>query len=229
MIADIKVIYKDKNLIAINKPVGMPSQSDPTGDADALSLTSALLASMEERAELYLLHRLDRGVGGVLVFARNKKTAADVSALIAERKVEKEYIAIARGCAAEGEYRDLLYKDARQGKSFVASRVRSGVKEALLYAKVLERKTIERGEVTLLKLSLFTGRHHQIRVQTSTRGTPLLGDKKYGDNDRLTRYPALFATKVAFTLGAEKYEFSASVDAGAYPWCEMDTLKGEVT
>lgn len=229
MITDIKVIYKDKNFIVINKPVGMPSQSDPTGDADALSLTSALLASSGERPELYLLHRLDRGVGGVMMFARNKKAAAEVSELIAQRKVEKEYIAVAVGNAIAGEYRDLLYKDARQGKSFVVGNQRSGVKEAVLFATVLENKKIERGDVTLLKLSLCTGRHHQIRVQTSSRGTPLLGDKKYGDSDRRTRYPSLFATRVSFVLAGRSYEFCAYPDVSAYPWCEMDSLKREVT
>ena len=219
--SDIKIIYKDKDLIAIIKPVGMPSQADPTGDADALTSTSAFLASQNEASELFLLHRLDRGVGGVLIFARNKKAAAAVSEIFAQRLAEKEYFAAVRGECEGGVYRDLLYKDAKQGKSFVVKSMRSGVREAELSADPISSAALDGKDMTLMRVSLKTGRHHQIRVQFSSRRHPLVGDKKYGDSDARTRFPALFATSLRFSLGGRDYRFDAVPDASAYPWCHF--------
>lgn len=225
MSTDIEILYKDKDIAVIKKPVGMPSQKDPTGDADALSGTSAILASSGECPELFLIHRLDRGVGGLLVFARNKKTAAALSALVAERKMKKEYLAVARGEVSGGEYRDYLYKDAKQGKSFVTDRMRKGVKEAVLYAEPIETGTAGSGIATLVHISLGTGRHHQIRVQLSSRKNPLIGDKKYGDSDRIAHTPSLFAAKLSFSLFGREYSFEALPDGSAYPWREFDYFK----
>ena len=221
----MNILFKDENLIAIEKPVGMPSQKDPTGDADALSETSAFLASLGEKSELFLLHRLDRGVGGVLVFARNKRSAAAVSEIIAKREMEKTYLAVVRGECEGGTYRDLLYKDAAQGKSFVARSMRKGVKEAELFAEPIEITEASGKKMSLMRVLLKTGRHHQIRVQFSSRSYPLIGDKKYGDTDVNTRAPSLFATSVSFKIGKREYAFSAKPDINSYPWCLFESLK----
>jgi len=216
----MEILYKDKNLIAINKPAGIPTQPDPSSDLDAMTLSSDLLMKDgEKNTELYLVHRLDRVVGGVLVFARNKSSAAHLSALMAERSsVEKEYLAVVDGEAAGGILTDYLYKDARAGKSFVVDRKRAGVKEASLeYSKVSVAET-SYGTKTLIKVKLHTGRFHQIRAQLSSRKMPIVGDGKYGSKDNKSKFPSLFAFRVAFEMDGKKYEFVKMPEKENYPW-----------
>ena len=103
----MQILHLDKNLIAVSKPCGMPSQSDPTGDKDAMTLASELLRDMGERDSLWLVHRLDRVVGGVIVFARNREAAATLSCLFAERGAKKQYLAVAEGDLSGGTLTDL--------------------------------------------------------------------------------------------------------------------------
>ena len=165
----IEIVSKNADYIIINKPAGMPSQSDPGGDLDAMSATSSLLSDMGEREELFLIHRLDRVVGGLLVFARNKKTAAYLSTLVADRKIEKIYLAVVDGVAEGGVMKDYIYKDASIGKAFVTERARSGVKSAELEYETLATREIEGRSLSLVKIRLKTGRFHQIRAQFSSR------------------------------------------------------------
>ena len=174
----IEIIDKSKNYIVVYKPAGVPSQSDPSGDADAMSLCSEQLRSMGESGELFLIHRLDRVVGGLIVFARNKKAAADLSAQVADRRLTKVYYAVVEGRAEGGIMRDFLYKDATLGKAFVTDRKRAGVKEAELEYSVLDTVEVDGVELSLVKICLKTGRFHQIRAQFSSRKMPLVGDKK---------------------------------------------------
>ena len=102
MITNPEIIYKDKNVVVIVKPVAMPSQSDPTGDMDAMTKTSEILASIGESDALWLVHRLDRHVGGLLTFARNKKSAAELSKIIQDGALTKRYLAVCHGKAEEG-------------------------------------------------------------------------------------------------------------------------------
>ena len=211
----VEIVKKDREYVIINKPIGVPSQPDPTGDPDALGMTSELLRSMDERAELWLVHRLDRTVGGLMVFARTKSAAAELCALAASDGIEKLYLAVAEGSVAGGEYRDYIYKDARLSKAFVVDSARRGVKEALLDCEPL----VTHSERTLCKISLHTGRYHQIRVQMSSRGTPLVGDGKYGSRDKGARVPSLMAYSLAFSLGGKRISASVLPDASVYPWC----------
>ena len=110
----------------------MPSQSDPSGDKDAMTLTSELLRSEGSNPSLFLIHRLDRVVGGLMVFARTKEAAALLSSAVAERDMTKEYFAVVPGSPEGGVMEDYLYKDANLGKAFVTDRKRNGVKEARL-------------------------------------------------------------------------------------------------
>jgi 23S rRNA pseudouridine1911/1915/1917 synthase len=214
----MQILYKDRNLIAVYKEAGIPSQPDPTGDSDAMTLLSELLTSENEKNELYLLHRLDRVVGGVLVFARNKKYAAILSALISEKEAQKEYLAVVCGDANGGIMEDLLYKDARAGKAFVVDRKRAGVKDARLEYSVIGKVTTEKGIYSLVKIRLHTGRFHQIRVQFSSRKMPIIGDRKYGSADGGAKMPALFAARLSFTAEGKRYDFEKMPDKNSYPW-----------
>ena len=214
----MEILYKDKNIVAVYKEAGIPSQPDPSGDADAMMLCSSQLKSEGESGELFLVHRLDRVVGGVLVFARNKKYASLLSEAVASKSAEKEYLAVVEGDARGGVLTDLILKDARAGKAFIVDRKRAGVKEASLEYKQLARKETDSGVLSLLRIKLHTGRFHQIRAQFSFRKMSIVGDGKYGSRDKGARLPALFAFRFAVNIESEKYEFKKMPNTENYPW-----------
>ncbi len=157
----MEILYSDENIIVCVKPVGVDSEHD----------MPRLLGG-----EIYTLHRLDRNVGGVMVYAKTKQTAAHFSKLIQEGKLVKEYVALVHGTPPEaGDWQDLLFKDSRKNKVFVVKKQRAGVKAARL-----DFKRLTAGERSLVRIRLHTGRSHQIRVQFASRGYPLVGDHKYG-------------------------------------------------
>ena len=220
----IKIIYKDKNFAVIYKPAGIPSQSDNSADKDAMTLTSEALSAHGERSELWLVHRLDRVVGGLMVFARNKKYAAILSALAAERGMKKEYLAVVDGVTEGGVFTDYLYKDAAKGKAFVVDRARAGVKLAELECSPLSSVETEKGRKTLVKVELHTGRFHQIRAQLSARKTPITLDGKYGSRDGVPGAPALFAFRLSFVAEGKDYSFFHLPEA-VYPWTLFELQK----
>ena len=191
----MEILYLDKRVVAVNKPYGMPSQSDPTGDIDAMIATAEELRARGEGDKLWLVHRLDRTVGGVLVFARTSKAAAELSEAFSSRSARKEYFAVVSGDVEEGEYTDYIYKDSAAGKAFVTDKERKGVKAASLYCTPLASLDIEWGRVTLVKVALDSGRFHQIRVQLASRGSSILGDGKYGSRVRC-KPMALFSSRL---------------------------------
>ncbi len=213
-----EILYKSKDFVVILKPAGMPTQSDTSGDEDAMLLTSRALSDMGEPSDLWLVHRLDRVVGGLVVFARNKATAAELSELVGGRGMEKEYLAVVEGRAEGGVMRDFLFKDSKQGKSFVVDTERRGAKLAELEYMPLAFAEGERGVRTLVKIKLHTGRFHQIRAQFSSRGHSLVGDGKYGSHDNKAKMPALFASRLAFAVKGKKTEVTALSDLDSYPW-----------
>ena len=181
----MKILYEDKHIVCVEKPVGVLSQSG-AGDS-ALPDLVTLLTEREAalgNPEPYIgvVHRLDAGVGGAMVYAKKPYAAAALSEAIRGRDFTKEYLCVVSGRPQEdaGEYRDLLWKDAKANKVYVVDRTRNGVKEASLSYRVLQ--TVERdGEIySLLRVTLGTGRSHQIRCQLSHHGTPILCDGKYG-------------------------------------------------
>jgi len=222
------IIYKDENIVVINKPVGMPSQSDLSGAFDAMSATKALLSSACEQDELFLLHRLDRGVGGLMVFARNKSYAAELSSAIASKKITKEYLAVAKGIPEEGVYTDYLFKDSATNKSYAVRTQRKGAKYAELSLTRLSMRELCGNTASLVRIKLDTGRHHQIRVQLSSRRTPLLGDKKYGGADYSCKGVSLFAFALSFAAFGKEYSFKAKPNTDIYPWAnfknEVDSI-----
>ena len=169
----VPIFFEDNSIVVCEKPVGVLSQGAPDCGESMLSILEQQVGGT-----FYPVHRLDRGVGGVMVFARTPAAAASLSRAVQQRTLEKSYLCVVRGCPEEREgiYRDLLFKDSGRNKSFVVTRMRKGVKEASLAYWVLEQQ----GDATLVLVTLHTGRTHQIRVQFSSRKTPLLGDTKYG-------------------------------------------------
>ena len=221
----IEIIKKTTDYVIIYKPQGVPSQSDPTGDKDAMTECSEILRSLGEKDSLYLIHRLDRVVGGLIVFARNKQTAAVLSSLVAERLLEKEYYAVVEGTPEGGILKDYIYKDSTSGKAFVTDRKRVGVKEAELEYKTLSTADFDNRKLSLVKIRLKTGRFHQIRVQFASRKMPLIGDKKYGSKDFKAKMPSLFAAALAFDFKGKRVLANTLPRIDEYPWSLFDKEK----
>lgn len=185
------ILYSDRDLAVCIKPVGLDSENQvPTALKEQLG------------GEIFTVHRLDLNVGGVMVYARTKAAAAKLSKSIQEGTMVKEYVAMVHGVTPEsGDWEDLLWKDSKKNKVFVVKRKRAGVKDARL-----EFQTLRSGETSLVRIRLHTGRSHQIRVQFSSRGFPLMGDHKYGSRDQLNE-PRLFSCCIRFPWGNEIKEF----------------------
>ena len=174
----ITILYEDDAVLVCIKPAGMPSE----GGSDALPV---ILSAQRCGAYIGTVHRLDTAVGGCMVFARTRESASALSAMVQDRRMKKEYLAVVGGVPAEpeGKMEDLLFKDSSKNKSYVVKRMRRGVKEARLYYRTLESVLDDSGTASLVHILLDTGRTHQIRVQFSSRAMPLLGDRKYGGRE----------------------------------------------
>ena len=214
----IEIISKTDDYVIIYKPAGIPSQSDPGGDPDAMTICRRLLREMGEKDALYLIHRLDRVVSGLMVFARNKKSAADLSLQVSERNFRKSYFAVVQGKAEGGVMSDYIYKDPRLNKAFITDRKRPGVKNCELEYECKAISENEGKSFSLVKIQLKTGRFHQIRAQFASRQMPLIGDKKYGSRDFKTKMPSLFATEIAFTINDKEVRASRLPSLSEYPW-----------
>ena len=154
--------------------------------------------------EIYPIHRLDKNVDGVMVYARTKQSAATLSKAVQEGTMVKEYVAMVHGTPPEsGDWTDLLWKDSGKNKVFVVKRERKGVKKARL-----EFQRLVEGDNSLVRIRLHTGRSHQIRVQFASRGYPLVGDHKYGARDDSTA-PMLFSCRLTFPYGGQLRQFEA--------------------
>lgn len=200
---ELNILYEDKSIIVCEKPIGVLSQADAKGKgSDMPTLLAAHFAESGERAEPYVLHRLDAAVGGLMVFAKNERSAAALSAQIAHGEMQKEYFAVCGGnlqadLGDEGEMFDYLFRDAAKNKSYVTNRKRAGVKDAKLAFRVLAVAEDANGSFSLCRVKLFTGRTHQIRVQFASRKHPLAGDKRYGSTAN-EKSLALFSAFLAF-------------------------------
>ncbi len=205
------ILFEDKHIIAVKKPVGMLSEMSDAPESLPVALKNVI------NSEIFTLHRLDKPVGGVILYAKTKKGASDFSRLIADNKLRKTYLAVVEGTPEEKEGRmeDLLFKDSQKNKTFVVKRMRKGVKSASLKYKVIA--TVN--NLSLVEIELETGRSHQIRVQFASRKNPLCGDGKYGSRDNKCTI-ALFSHKAEFTHPETKEELciTALPDYNEYPW-----------
>ena len=186
----MELLYSDLHIAVCLKPVGLDSEH---------ALPQQLSAALG--GEIFTVHRLDVNVGGVMVYARTKQAAAELSRLVQEGLLVKEYVAQVHGDVPEsGDWEDLLFKDSRKNKVFVVKKERKGVKKARL-----EFVHLGGG---LVRIRLHTGRSHQIRVQFASRGFPLVGDHKYGARDGETA-PMLFSCCLRFPWQGEEKVFEA--------------------
>lgn len=183
----MKVLYEDNHIIVVEKSVNIPSQADKTGDIDMLTLVKNYIKEKYNKpGEVYLglVHRLDRPVGGVMIFARTSKAAARLSEQVRIKQMKKKYLVIADGKFKEqkGIWQDYLIKNEKLNTSKVVNEQTKNSKLAILDYEVL--KYNEEINLSLVKVNLHTGRHHQIRVQFASRNHSICGDQKYGTRGR---------------------------------------------
>ena len=192
----MEFLYSDKDITVCIKPVGLDSEAQvPEEIRQALG------------GQVFPVHRLDKNVGGVMVYARTREAAARLSKAVQEGTMVKEYVALVHGIPPEaGDWQDLLWKDSQKNKVFVVKRERKGVKPARL-----EFTRLTGSDPALVRVFLHTGRSHQIRVQFSSRGYPLVGDHKYGARDDGTA-PMLFSCALTFPYLGKQLHFEALPD-----------------
>ncbi len=189
----MQILFSTEAFAVCVKPVGMESEHE---------VPQCLSAQLG--GEFLPVHRLDRNVGGVMVFARTRPAAAALSKCIQEGTMIKEYVAMVHGLPPTcGDWTDLLWKDSAKNKVYTVSRMRKGVKQARL-----EYRRLTDTAPATVQIRLHTGRSHQIRVQFASRGYPLLGDHRYGARDDCEE-PRLFSCRLRFRLGGRDYCFTA--------------------
>jgi len=210
------ILYEDNHIIVVEKKINIPVCEDESRDEDLLNIIKKYLKEKYNKpgnVYLGLVHRLDRPVGGVMVFAKTSKAASRLSEQVRLNKLHKEYLAVLDNdkINLEGTFKDNLLKDS---KTNIVKVDKSG-KEAILNYKVIDKKDNK----TLVKVNLITGRSHQIRVQFSHHGYPLFGDQKYNKNAKVGEQIALFAHALTFEHPTTKeiMHFEAKMP-GRYPF-----------
>ena len=215
----VKVLYEYNHLIVAIKPAGVLSQSDGSNAPDMLTILKAYIKEKYQKpGEVYLglVHRLDRPVSGVMVFARTSKAASRLSEQIRQRRVEKIYRCVVNGVLeGEGRLENYISKDESTNTVTVSDAEKPGFKASYLDYKALADKD----DMTLVEVKLGTGRSHQIRAQMAHAGFPLIGDQKYGKKDNRTKDIALEAYKLSFEhpVKREFITFEAPVP-DTFPW-----------
>lgn len=218
----LNVLYEDNQIIVVLKPQNIPTQSDVSGSEDMLSLVKKYVKEKyqkEGEAFIGLVHRLDRPTGGVMVFARNSKSAKRLTEQFKNHNTEKIYYAVTTKVVREKSKTlvNYLEKNEKENIVKVVPMLSSGAKKAELTYRELENN----GQMSLLEVKILTGRSHQIRVQLSTLGYPLYGDGKYGKNkDVATKNLGLWAGKLSFIHPTTKGKmvFMACPDTEKEPW-----------
>ena len=212
----INIIYEDNHLLVIEKPINIPVQKDSTNDIDLMTMLKDYRKHHENKpgeAYLGLVHRLDRPVGGIMVFAKTSKAASRLSEQIRTNKFHKTYLAVVQNTPPkEGELIDYLVKNEKENISYVTTNSTGK------YSK-LEYKVIDTTDnLSLIRINLLTGRSHQIRVQFSSRNYPLVGDSKYGNNPNNINI-ALFSESISFIHPPPKEELTFTLNKpNRYPF-----------
>lgn len=212
----INIIYEDNHVLVVEKPVNVLVQADNTGDQDLLSILKEDIKKRYHKpgnVYLGLVHRLDRPVGGIMVFAKTSKAASRLSEQVRNHQIQKKYYAVVEGMMEEcdGTFVDYLKKDEKLNKVFID---KSG-KKAVLNYKVIDKKE----KYSLVDIDLKTGRSHQIRVQFSSRNHSLYGDQKYNKNSKAGEQIALYAYELSFyhPITKEKLVFKGKPN-NVFPW-----------
>lgn len=211
----IKILYEDNHILVVLKPINIPVQEDESKDKDLLTILKEYIKEKYQKpgnVYLGLVHRLDRPVGGVMVFAKTSKAASRLSEQVRNHELKKEYHAVICGnINSKGNFIDKLLKDNHNNKVSVN---KNGKEARLSYEKILFKDGL-----SLVKVDLETGRSHQIRVQFSHHGYPLYGDQKYNKNAKVGEQIALFATSLSFyhPITKELLTFKYNYP-NIYPW-----------
>ena len=211
----INIIYEDNHLLIVEKHINIPVQEDSSGDLDFLTMLKDFIKKRDNKpgnVYLGLVHRLDRPVGGIMVFAKTSKCASRLSEQVRTRTLKKTYYAVVEGkIDKEGTFKDYLLKDTKTN----IVRVDKKGKEAILDYKLIDYKN----NLSLVKINLKTGRSHQIRVQFSSRNYPLYGDNKYNKNAKVGEQIALFAKELELVHPTTKEVMKFSLGLkNKYPW-----------
>ena len=224
----LTVLYEDNQVVVVIKPHNVPTQADASGDVDMLSMVKAYIKekyNKEGEAFIGLVHRLDRPTGGIMVFARNSKSAKRLSEQFATHDVEKVYYAVTRGVVKIKTQKlvNFLRKDEKENIVKIVPMSEKGAKKAELVYNYLEDNGVE----SLLEVKILTGRSHQIRLQLSNIGFPLVGDVKYGKDKGATQKLGLWAGRLAFNhpTTKERLVFVATPDETVQPWNKFNMEK----
>ncbi len=225
----LTVLYEDNQIVVVIKPQNIPTQSDSSKDVDMLSMVKAYVKekyNKEGEAFIGLVHRLDRPTGGVMVFARNSKSAKRLTEQFQNHTTEKVYYAVTNGVLRykKDTLINYLEKNEKENMVKVVPMGVSGAKKAELVYEELENN----GKESLVKIQILTGRSHQIRVQMANIGFPLYGDNKYGkDKSVATKNLGLWAGKLSFIhpVTKEKMVFMAMPDTTKLPWKNFNMEK----
>lgn len=216
----IKILYEDNHLLVVVKPPNIPVQGDISGDLDLLTLLKddiKIRYNKPGNVFLGLVHRLDRPVGGVMIFAKTSKAASRLSEQIREHEMGKIYLCVVQGCPEnlKGRLDDHLLKDTKVNVVSVVEPGTPGSKQAILDYEVIGRTE----GISLNKVNLLTGRSHQIRVQMANNGTPLFGDTKYGHPGNKEHQLALWSYELSVfhPVTKERMTFTSS-PPDQYPW-----------
>lgn len=212
----LHILYEDPHLVICCKPVGVLSEDGQAGRCMPELLREHYRSLGQKNPYIATVHRLDKITGGVMVFSRRREVTGKLTAAVQAHEIVKEYLAVLRGHPAEpaATLTDLLFRDASHNKSYVVKRMRKGVREARLSYEEVGRTE----ELSLVRVQLYTGRTHQIRVQFASRGLPLLGDIRYG-----SKAPGCTAALWSYHLGFRHPVTGKPVDVTCpppqvYPW-----------
>lgn len=218
----LKVIYEDNHIIVVEKIPNVPSQSDKTGDIDMLTMVKQYIKEKYNKpgnVYLGLVHRLDRPVGGIMIFAKTSKAASRLSDQVREKVFKKKYLAVVDGKIENksGTLEDYLYKDERNNISKVVNKDKKNAKLAKLDYDVIKYDEVKK--LSLVKVNLHTGRHHQIRVQLSNFGHSIFGDQKYGTRGQ-GKQIALWAYELTINHPITKEEMTFNdLPESVGTWC----------
>lgn len=222
----VKILFENNELIVCEKPVGILSQADAKGGRSMVTLLTEHIEANGEKGEIGVVHRLDKNVGGLMVYTKKSFAAAKLSQAIQNREFDKEYLTVIQGEPEEKSavLEDLLFKDSSKNKTYVVKRERKGVKKASLEYKVLETIEYQGEKLSLVHVRLHTGRTHQIRVQFASRKMPLLGDNKYGSREHQCDI-ALWSYRLAFANPKDKKKIDYSINPpDSFPWNLFNNL-----